>query len=270
MFSHLVRGLVVVFVGASLLGGIACGQVAARKSKKADAGELLEDDYVYEDDEDPVTDLTSSGDAGRINVPSRPSDGGLKDVNVPDDSGPVTPCTGPIKPGDLRIVEVMFASKAATSGDPGEWVEIQNNTQCALNVKGITISSPRGSTGKDSVSVAYDLVIPKYATFLVAGSDDPAKNGGLTGPLLAWQATDVLKNTTDSVEVTTPDGTVIDKISYPDNLGYSAGTTFAFPPNCIESDRANWQRWSPSVQTFGPGGALFGTPNAPNLDVTCY
>jgi hypothetical protein len=278
MFSHLVRLAVAALVGTSFLVGMACTQPEARRSKK-DAGEPFEeDDFAYEDDQEPETDLTTnSKDAGVISVPKRPNDGGTKDVYIPPVNTDAGTCsTGP-GPGDLQIVELMIASKGG-SGDNGEWVEIQNARDCVLNVRGVKISSPRGTAGVDAIVVNADLFVPPAKTFVVADDGDPSRNGGLPGPVVSWNTTDVLKNSGDTIELTAEDGTTIDKVTYPAlDLGVSNyGTSLSFPVSCLWSDRLvtgasdiNTVRWSGSSNAYG-SGALHGTPNDDNWDVSCY
>lgn len=268
MSSYFVRA---ALLGAALVSFLvaasACGQQATRKSKASpDSGDLFEDDQAYTDDDDQTPSTTigvSNKDAGVITVPTRPSDGGHDGRAAEDDAGSL--CAGDIQPGDLRVVEIMISSKSG-QGDTGEWVEIQSARSCSLNVKGVTIASPRG-TGSDTVTVQTDLIIPPYGTFIVADDADPTKNGGLPTPVIGWSTTDVLKNDGDSVEITVG-ASSIDKVTYP-SLSTSPGTSLAFPADCAWSDRATWSKWSNSVSTFG-AGALKGTPNHDNSDVTCY
>ncbi|MBK6690832.1 MAG: lamin tail domain-containing protein [Myxococcales bacterium] len=272
MFSYRLRALVVCVVGLGFLAGaLACGEVPARKAKAtSDGGDLLEEDFGYEDEQtEPETNVTSSSkDAGTITIPSRPSDGGV-DVAKPASDGGA--CTGDIAPGDLNVVEIMVASKTG-QGDTAEWVEIQSSRGCRLNVKGVKIASPRGTSGVDAVTVATDLELPPYGTFVVTGDADPLKNGGLPGPLVAWGTSDVLKNDGDTIEITNAAGAVIDKVTYPStNPAVTPGVSIAFPANCSWSDRSSWVRWSQSPVTSTYGSAsLKGTPNKDNTDVVCY
>jgi len=286
MFSHLVRTLTVVAVGTSfLVGVVACTQPAARKSKKKSDpnGELFEDDYAYEEEEVPEETITiTTKDAGTISVPTRPSDGGKPDVIVG-----AQPCPATFARGDLGVVEIMITSKE-NAGDVGEWVEIQNNRPCIVNVKGVTVESPRGSSGVDRVTIDQDIIIQPYRTFVVANDADPAINGGLPEPVVTFKTatgtatTDVLKNDGDMITVTAPNGLILDRLSYPD-IRQTDGTrpygiSYALPWNCKWDERTDdtnpelvsASHWSLSVGVYGPGGARKGTPNADNTDVSCY
>jgi hypothetical protein len=285
MFSHLVRTLIAVAVGSSfLVGAVACMQPAARKSKKPDSGDYFEeDDYVYEEEEDPEETVTIlDNDAGVISVPTRPSDGGA-DVKKPTGT---QPCPATFAEGDLRVVEFMITSKEGT-GDVGEWVEIRNTRDCIVNVRNVKIESPRGSTSIDSVTVEEDIVLQPWGTFIVASNADPALNGGLPAPVVAFLAasgaatSDVLKNDGDSIKVIAPDGTQLDRLVYPDirqqNGTRPYGISYALPWNCdwaqrmdpVTPDLVNTVHWSLSDRPYGAGGRK-GTPNADNDDVSCY
>ena len=231
---------------------------------------MFEDDQAFENDDTPSTTIgLGNSDAGVINVPTRPNDGGAHDGRVPEASaGDAGMCSGPLVAGDLRIIEIMVSSKTG-QGDTGEWVEVQSSrVDCSLNIKGLTISSPRGTSAFDTVTINQDVIIPPYGFFVVADSNDALKNGGITGQVIAWGASDVLRNDGDTIELAAG-GVTVDKVTYP-ALGATPGVSFAFPWDCAWSDRSTWARWSKSVATFGSGSILKGTPNQDNVDVACY
>ncbi len=65
---------------------------------------------------------------------------------------------GPSAPGDVKIVELMIASQSG-AGDRGEWVELQSTRSCILNLNGLVVQSPRG-TSTDKATVATDVLHP--------------------------------------------------------------------------------------------------------------
>jgi hypothetical protein len=109
--------------------------------------------------------------------------------------------------------------------------------------------------------------IPARGTFLVADSKDPAINHDLPGTLVVWlgQPGDVLRNKGTTVTLRMA-GAIIDSITYP-ALAITIGASLAFPAGCDLGQRSDWTRWQPSTFSWFPG--FFGTPNAPNTDVTC-
>lgn len=270
---HLRRLMFVALAGGPLLVACAVGEEAAIDRTKRP----LDDEFGYYDDDE--VELAPDGvdhdsgafgragerpktDAGTGPGRDEPGDGEPGDGGPP----PKTYCTAPPGPGDLAIVELMIASRAG-SNDPGEWVEIQSTRDCWLKVQGVSVESPRGTSPADVAMIADDFELPPRGTFLVTGSPDPTKNGGLTGKVVAWGANDVLKNSGDTVTVKLG-SVVIDALTYPAFTNLEPGRALSFPSDCAWSDRPSWARWSLTFHAYGPG--LRGTPNAPNADVACF
>ena len=256
----------------------ACSQAASDTKHHGD--DNVGDDFGETDDPtlpDARTPDHTNDDSGAFSPGGRPSGGGTPDAgraidNPPppadDAGGPVTfpACVG-VQPGDVKVVEIMIASKSG-SGDKGEWVEIQSTrTDCVLDLSGLVISSPRGTTGTDAVTINDGLTLQPNAMFLVADSADTTTNNGLTLPLYAWSNSDVLKNDGDEIDIKL--GTiVIDTLTYPNFSNLEVGASVSFPSDCAWSDRPDWARWSYSFNTYS--GTLAGTPNGSNDDVTCF
>jgi hypothetical protein len=174
-------------------------------------------------------------------------------------------CTTPLAPGDLAIVELMIASQPGT-GDHGEWLEVLNDRSCTANINGLRGEAPHGA-GFHTVDVTTDTWVPAGGTFVIADASDPALNHNLPGTVLAWagQPADVLHNGGDTITLSI-NGTVIDSVTYP-AFTLTAGTSKSFPANCPLDQRADWKEWQDSTLSWSPG--FYGTPNAPNLDVSC-
>ena len=198
-------------------------------------------------------------EGGRISIDAGNPQTGL-------DAGPSGDCVGPLLLGDVKIVELMISTQSAI-GDRGEWVEIQSTRSCRLNINGLTIASPRGTTATDSVTITTDTFLPPNGTFLVADSSIASLNGALPPVLFSWAASDVLKNTGDTVTLTAGT-TMIDTLTYPSFTNLTPGRALSFPADCAWSDRASWARWSYAFRVYS--GVLQGTPNADNTDVACY
>lgn len=262
--------LFTVGAASAPLAGCATESKKAKRATPVDPGAEYYDDDPPED-EDPL-DPISNDDPGAFGAASRPkSPDAAADAGSPD-SGAATKafCSGPLKAFDLQISELMIASRAG-AGDGGEWVELKNIRACWLKLRGVTIESPRGSSGVDRATVEEDLELGPGESLVVAGSADPAKNHALPGPLVAFGTTDVLKNSGDTIVVKSGD-VVIDTLTYPAFSNLEAGRSIAFPADCNVSVRADWTRWSLSFGTWtgGASGGMKGTPNATNDDVACY
>jgi hypothetical protein len=246
---------------------VAC-TAAATKKKRApvDPG----DEFALGDpppEETPMDTIVDDEAGAAFDAPSRQQkDAGHTDPPPPP-VGPKTFCAGPLAPADLAVVELMVTTRAG-SGDDGEWVEIRSTRDCWLELQGVTIESPRGAATADSVTIDGVVELPPHGTFVVADSADPAKNHAIPGLVFAWNASDVLKNTGDTVTVKLGD-TVIDTVTYPSFSNLEAGRALAFPSDCAPGVRSDWTRWSLAFGAWS-GDPVKGTPNASNDDVACY
>lgn len=219
---------------------------------------------------DPMEASVVDDDSGALDPSQRQSDGGGGvgeggHIEI-SDAGSAVNCTGPLASGDVKIVEIMIASQSG-SGDRGEWVELQSTRACILDIKGLTVSSPRG-TSTDSATVASDVYIQPGGSFVVADSSSSTDNHGLPSATLAatWSTYDVLKNSGDTVDVTSG-STTVDSLTYP-AFTLTPGRSISFPADCTWADRASWTRWSMSFNVWQ--SPFEGTPGADNTDVSCY
>jgi hypothetical protein len=267
------RFLVPVAVGVSFLFACAASSDATGKKEKQKTP-INDDDFFNEEIppvEQPIEPDGINTDSGAFGAASERPSSGSRDASVvpPDDAGTTGPrryCGPALAAGDLAIVEVMISSKAG-SGDSGEWIEIQSTRDCWLKLKGVVVESPRGAAQSNVATIVDDFELAPRGTFVVADSTDPVKNHGLPGKVIAWEATDVLKNDGDTITVRL--GSVqIDTLTYPAFSNLTPGRAVSFPADCVAADRASWARWSLTFNEFSPG--FKGTPNAPNDDVACF
>jgi hypothetical protein len=218
---------------------------------------------------DPMEASVIDDDGGTLDPGQRQNDGGGTSdgghVEI-SDAGSAVNCTGPLAAGDVKIVEIMIASQSG-SGDRGEWVELQSTRACILDIKGLTVSSPRGTT-TDSATVATDVYIQPGGSFVVADSSSTTDNHSLPNATLVatWNTYDVLKNSGDTIDVASG-STPIDSLTYP-AFTLTPGRTISFPADCTWADRASWSRWSMSFNIWQ--SPFEGTPGADNTDVSCY
>jgi len=273
------------FVGAASVLA-ACSSNNYTTGHHNDEGGIIDDDPGdpnltpprppdYENDDSGSFDLGGhKSDGGHpLNDGGRPvEDGGQPppvDAGPPVDSGTGPKLCGPsLVLGDVKIVEIMISSVSG-SGDKGEWVEIQStHGTCSVNVKGLSISSPRGDAGVDTVTITNDLILPPNGMFVVADSTDPTINGHLPAAVFSWNTSDVLKNSGDTIDVKLGT-TLIDTLTYPafTNLSTNVGRSVSFPSDCAWSDRSTWDNWSYSFSYYS--GLFQGTPNTDNDDVSC-
>jgi hypothetical protein len=185
----------------------------------------------------------------------------------PGDAPGGATCPGSLAPGDLVIEELMIASRSG-GGDHGEWLEVMSTRDCAIDLKGLYAEVPHGK-GATLASITTDVTLPPHGFFLIADSSDPAINNGLPGTVVTWgtgTSSDVLLNSGDTITLYTASVTV-DTLTYPDPTKMIDGASMAFPSDCDPSLRTAFGNWQPSVYSWTPG--YFGTPAAPNTDVSC-
>jgi hypothetical protein len=259
----------------------ACTAETATKKKKTPVNpdEFGYDDDFFGEEEQPLDPDLVNSDSGAFGAGSRPATdkdgggGGRSDAGAPlldggaDGATVKTFCAGPLKAGDLAVVEIMISSRAG-SGDDGEWVEIQSTRDCWLDLKGLTIESPRGQAAPDVAKITTAFELAPNDTFVVADSLDPVKNHNIPGRVLAFGNTDVLKNDGDSIIIKSAAGVAIDTLTYPAFNNLTPGRALSFPVDCAWSDRASWPRWSLTFNEWRPG--FKGTPNTDNDDVACF
>jgi hypothetical protein len=181
------------------------------------------------------------------------------------DAMPEAPCTQPLGAGDLLVDELMIESVDG-AGDDGEWLEVESTAACAVNLRGLHGECPVGAK-VHTFDVSEDIWIPPGGTFLVADSADPAVNHYLPGLVLSWagQPGDVLRN--EGGTVTLSDGsTLVVSLTWP-ALKPIVGASVELPADCPADDVDDFDEWQTSTSSWFPG--FFGTPNAPDTDVTC-
>ena len=203
-------------------------------------GDNGDDDDVNQDSGAFGQQDATSGDADDDDAPGREAgadasgdggDGG-HDAGVDGSTAPICP---DMVAGTLKIVEIMVESRAGALGnDHGEWVELLNpSATCAVELTGITVSSPRGSGGDvDTASLDDGFKVGPGQTVIVADSLVATDNNGLTGQIYAFNAADVLANGGDTVTVTR-NGTALDSLTYTSSSPpWSDGVSAEFPAGC--------------------------------------
>lgn len=188
--------------------------------------------------------------AGRIEFFGRTATGGLV---------PASAAVRVFAAGDVSITEVMVLPEVGVSAT-GQWIELHNNNKDAsVDFSGLEVSST-GSTDGGYV-IANGLVAPNG--YLVIGQSlNPLENGG--APVVEV-ATDVPLTIPDTVRVSIG-GTSIASLSWDAGIPPS-GTSLQVLSGALTSGSAFC---TSGTSTFGPGGASFGTPGAPNDNCAPY
>jgi hypothetical protein len=218
---------------------------------------------------DPPWEGSAPIDDGDAGGGTPPSDAPTLDPwTAPDAPVPAAPqgaCTQPLTAGDLAITELMIESVAG-AGDYGEWVEIQSTLPCTANVRGIHGETSDGAKIR-TFDVGADLWITPGGTLVVADSSDPTLDHDLPGVVLTWTGHpgDVLRN--QGGTLTLQSGTtIIASVTWP-TYKLEVGASLELPADCPPGGGTDVGLWKQAVVSWFPG--FFGTPNAPNVDVSC-
>lgn len=169
------------------------------------------------------------------------------------------------RPGDVVVTEFHHSPEAA--GSPGEFVEIHNPTDVAIDVAGWTLSDDRNDRVR-ILPASGTLVLPPGGHAVLARRDDPARNGGFKAD---WAYGDrfVLGTPADRI-VLSWNGLEIDRVDYrigDDDWPDAQGRSLSLDGTCIDAELndcgAFWCATPPDLRLPGGDAATPGTPNPP-------
>jgi hypothetical protein len=168
----------------------------------------------------------------------------------------------PSSPGDVLVTEYMAKSQAG-SGDPGEWIELYNDTESLLDLGGCVLKDD----GTNVHAIVGPLVMGPGQYLVLGASTDPALNHH-AGVVYAYGTGFQLANTDD--EVILDCGTVIDKVAYTSSASAVQAVSRQLDPTQFDSvanDAAT--SWCASTGVFytdtASGVAYKGTPGTANV-----
>lgn len=157
--------------------------------------------------------------------------------------------------GSIVINEILQDPSAVPNGN-GEWFEVYNPTNSALDLSGCIISD----NGSDSHTINSSVIVPGLGYAVLARNGNPATNGGVTvnyvyGPSIT------LANTDDEVILTCA-GIEIDRVAYTGLAPWPDPTGKSMILAHYSLDNNTGANWCISTTTFGAGDK--GTPGAKN------
>jgi hypothetical protein len=155
-----------------------------------------------------------------------------------------------------QIIVSEFMAKSQSGSDKGEWMEVHNTTDGPLDLGGCILRD----AGTDSHEILGPVVVATGGYAVLARSEDPADNHGLTPDYI--YSGNSLKNTSDEIIVECG-GEVIDELIYTSvlvNQGVAAQLDPQFLTGVGNDDLANW---CVAVDEYGTAGKL-GTPGGAN------
>ncbi len=168
-------------------------------------------------------------------------------------------CPGPCIPGPGEVVfsEVMARSQAGT--DLGEWFELFNTTDHALQLSGCLLSD---NPGTNPWEIPAGLSIGPQSHVVFSQSDDPAKNHGLSFTAAYLDGSIALANAGDMLTLQCGDAT-IDHIAFT-NEQIVAGVSLQLSADALDAEANDLpSSWCLATSAYGTAGKK-GTPQAAN------
>ncbi len=169
------------------------------------------------------------------------------------------PVQGQTIPARTFVISEFLADPAAVSDNDGEWIELFNAGDVAINLRGWTLAD----LGSDRHVIANDVLVEPGAYVVLARNGDPAVNGGVNAAYVYSGL--ALANGADELLLFAPDGTEIDRVVWDTVLSTTRGAS-------LERRQAGWSTaqspWPGSAGDLGSPGAvappLVGEPTVPN------
>ena len=220
-----------------VLAVIGCGQHAPRSSSDDDDG----------------------GTAG----PTTTSGGGGTSGSATSGSGASTSGVGgaasELLPGDLVITEIMN-NPAVVLDESGEWFEIHNTTNRALDLAGILIRHQADTA--IAPHVIGELIVPPQGYAVLGCNGDPAVNGGITMDYVYGSEVS-LHNASDHLAIETD--VVIDATNWDEASGFDpSGSSRTLDPQFMAADANDDDTHFCAASTLIDGSTDYGTPGAAN------
>jgi hypothetical protein len=176
---------------------------------------------------------------------------------------PTGSCPNPQIPygsGELIFCEVM-QNPSGVSDALGEWFEVHNTTDVAIDMAGYTLT-----LGGGSFTVTGPLIVEPDGYRVFARNGDPALNGGLPADVYDYPDTLALSNGSQTLTLSDATGATVCLLQYDNGVSYPdpSGASMALDPSRLTLlDAIDGTAWCVSTTAFGASGD-FGTPGVSN------
>jgi DNA/RNA endonuclease G (NUC1) len=164
----------------------------------------------------------------------------------------------------LVITEVM-PDPAAVLDDAGEWFEIYNAGDAAVDLGGYVIRS--GPSGAETHTIAASVTVPAKGFIVMGRNTDAALNGGAPVAYSYGSTIQLNNSNTDWLTLRTPAGALLDSVAYavrnngtPESYRHTAGASRAVIDAGADNTIIAGPNWETSTASFGSGDR--GTPGA--------
>lgn len=171
------------------------------------------------------------------------------DLGSPGAAGECSPAVYP----DVVITEVMFDPEQVSPERDGEWFELANIGDDAAVLDGFTLRTYSTSHTVGS------LTIQPGSRAVVAANGDALENGGVDADYVVGGDLP-LYNTTSTLEVVAPDGTLVDRVRWTASLGFPNDKGHSMEVRAADTDNLLGANWCSSIDRYGDGD--FGTPGS--------
>ena len=163
-----------------------------------------------------------------------------------------------INPNDIIITEIM-PNPDAVFDQNGEWFEVYNTTDAAIDMDGFILHDNGGT-----YTISGAAVVASHDYFVFCVNETLAVNGGVpTDYAYPYAYPDGLQlsNSGDVVKVCTPADVIIDSVQYTDTWPYAAGASMQLEDLAYDNDlEASWcasqTSWVGSTGDKGTPGEL--------------
>jgi hypothetical protein len=167
--------------------------------------------------------------------------------------------TPPVPPvaGELVITEIMKDPKAVDDSF-GEWFEVYNTSDHAIEMMGLTVSD----LGTNTFDIDESLIILPDGFVVLGRNADVGTNGGVNVDF-EWVSFE-LGNSDDEIIITTADLLEIDRVEYDAGANFPdpVGASMSLDPDEFAGDNNDGANWCEATSSYGDGD--MGTPGAMN------
>ncbi len=218
------------------------------------AGLTSTDIGVSEDGTEPAGESLQRDSLGVWSPPATASFGAC--------NGSATPPPPPPPPSSAAVVinELMASPLRAAGGASwGEWFEVHNLADTAVDLQGWTIAS----SGQPDHVIASSVVVPAGGYAVLGRGADAAQNGGITIDYNYYSgSTTIWLDDTDDLLLRDAAGGLVDSVRWTNAATMVKGVTRALRDPTVAHADVDGSGWGYSTVPFGDGD--FGTPDAAN------
>ncbi|HSJ08811.1 MAG TPA: DNA/RNA non-specific endonuclease [Longimicrobiales bacterium] len=164
----------------------------------------------------------------------------------------------------IVINELMGDPHNAESASWGEWFEVHNTSDAAIDLAGWTIATG-GSSQPDHV-IGSSVIVPAGGYAVLGRGWDPSRNGGVTLDYNYFNGSSTIwLDNADFLELRDGSGALVDRVQWSSGT-LVRGSTRSLRDASTDNLDADGANWGYPTTTFGDGD--YGTPGAANGELS--